>query len=175
MAKKEKAEKGGKGGLGATLALMLAAVILGLLFMPTAVVLVVGLLPTLVAGAATREGRAEKMMTVGAMNFAGCAPFLFDLWAGGQSVPHAFALISDPRTIVVIYCAAGAGYIIDWAMGGVVNAVMIQRAGQRQKEIKRRQAELVQRWGPEVTGELPLDAHGFPREAVRVTDAGAKA
>lgn len=126
------------------------------------VLLLVGMLPTLVALVADRSKRRTLVLTVGSMNLAGCAPFLIDLWAKGHTVDVALSLVADPLTVIVMYCAAGAGYIIDWAMSGIVGIVMVQRAGQRVKEIENQHAGLVERWGREVTGEIPVDSYGFP-------------
>ena len=171
MAKKEKEEKVKKqgrrkkrrGGVHGQI-LGLFAFITAVVFMPTTIMLFLGMLPTLVAGLVDRSGRGTKALTVGSMNLAGCTPFLLDLWTTGHTAENALSIISDPRTVIVIYCAAGIGYLIDWAMSGIVATIMIQRSGFRLKEIKRRQAELVERWGQEVTGTLPLDAYGFPIE-----------
>jgi hypothetical protein len=142
-----------------------------IVFLPTSIFLFFSMMPTLVAGLVDRSGKGTRALTVGAMNLAGSTPFLFELWTGGHTAQNALALISNPRTIVVIYCAAGIGYLIDWAMSGIVATVMIQRSASRLKEIKKKQAELVERWGEEVTGLLPLDAYGFPFEKPEETSA----
>ncbi len=135
-----------------------------IVFLPTTIFLFFAMMPTLVASLVDRSGKGTRALTVGAMNLAGSTPFLLELWTGGHTAENALTLISNPRTIIVIYCAAGIGYLIDWAMSGIVATVMIQRSASRLKEIKKRQADLVERWGQEVTGLLPLDAYGFPFE-----------
>lgn len=160
---KKKARRRKSKGAGAQL-LGLFSLVAAVVFMPTTILLFFGMLPTLVAGLVDRTGKGTKALTVGSMNLAGCTPFLFDLWTKGHTAENALAIISDPRTIIVIYCAAGIGYLIDWAMSGIVATIMIQRSASRLKEIKKRQAALVERWGPEVTGTVPLDAYGFPVE-----------
>ncbi len=160
MAIKAGRKKGGmKGSLLGVVALFAA-----LIFMPTTIVLLLGMLPTMVAAIVDRSGKGTQAMTVGAMNLAGCAPFLIDLWARGHAIDLAVSLITDPRTIIVIYSAAGIGYLISWAMAGIVGTMMVKRSQSRLKEIKKRRDRLVERWGPEVTGEIPLDAYGFPIE-----------
>lgn len=160
-----------RGGWSAQL-LGLFAFITAIVFMPTTIMLFLGMLPTLVAGLVDRSGKGTKALTVGSMNLAGCTPFLLDLWTTGHTAENAMAIISDPRTIIVIYCAAGIGYLIDWAMSGIVATVMIQRSGFRLKDIKKRQAALVEKWGQEVTGVLPLDAYGFPIEKAEENQSG---
>lgn len=156
---KKAGRRGGKkrilGGMG---------LIMALVFMPTTVFLFLAMLPTIVAGVIDRTGKGTMALTVGSMNLAGTTPFLLDLWTSGHTIPDALELISDPRTVIVIYCAAGMGYLIDWVLSGMVAAIMVQHAGLRLKSIKKRQADLVERWGREVTGEVPLDVFGFPIE-----------
>lgn len=138
--------------------------ILSAVFFPTALVLAVGMLPTLGANIGARGGVRAKTLTVGAMNLAGCVPFLLDLWSSDSSIPHAISLIRSPRTIVVIWSAASIGYLINWAMAGIVNTIMVQRANMQLKDLKKQQLQLVERWGPEVKRDMPVDADGFPLE-----------
>ncbi|MCB9989630.1 MAG: hypothetical protein H6868_09930 [Rhodospirillales bacterium] len=144
-------------GLFVTLGLIAAIVML-----PTTVLLMVGMLPTLVAALFGKYGRGSIALTVGAMNLAGCSPFLFHLGLHGHSMQLAFELILDPLNIVVIYGAAALGYLINWSLSGIVSTVIVQRSYARLEDIKKHQEALVKRWGEEVTGELPLDEDGFP-------------
>lgn len=144
-----------------------------IVFLPSTMLLFVGMLPTLVAGVVDRGGKGTKALTVGSMNFAGCCPFLLDLWAKGHNADVVVSIITNPQTIVVIYAAAGIGYLISWAMSGIVGTMMVQRGGGRLRDIERRQKALVSRWGPEVTGDLVLDPYGFPVDS-QERGAGAK-
>jgi len=133
--------------------------------MPTTMLVFFGMLPTVVALFIDRTGEKTRALAVGAMNAAGCTPFILQLWTTNNSMEHAGMIITDPRTIIVMYCAAGVGYIIDWAISGLVGTVMVQRANARREQIAKYQAEMVERWGVEVTGEIPVDAYGFPLES----------
>lgn len=134
----------------------------GLVFLPTSIILIVGMLPTLVATLLDTHPEKTKGVTVGAMNLAGCAPFVIQLWKSGQSPEHAMQVIFDPFAIVVIYAAAAVGYLIDWSLTGIVSSFLSQRGRARLNDINAQQKQLVERWGQEVTGEIPLDAQGFP-------------
>lgn len=159
MAKKKKSAQKNKGwGLQI---MLIFAFLTAILFMPTTVLLLLGMLPTVVALVIDRHG-GTRAITVGSLNLCGCLPFLLELWTTSHTMAQAVTLITDPRTIIVMYAAAGIGYMIDWALSGIVATIMIQRATGRLKAIRQRQEEMVVRWGPEVTGELPLDAEGFP-------------
>lgn len=161
MAKKSNKQKA-KVGYGLQV-LLLFVLLVAILFMPTTILLLFGMLPTVVAAVVDRGG-GTRALTVGAMNLAGCVPFLLELWTMGHSSENSMALITDPRTIIVMYSAAAIGYMIDWALSGIVATLMIHRATARLEKIRDRQDYLVERWGREVTGELPLDPEGFPLE-----------
>ena len=140
----------------------------------TTIFLVIGMLPTIVAWLADRSKKRTLVLTVGAMNLAGCSPFLIQLWSKGHTLDLSLSIISDPFTVVVMYSAAGIGYIIDWALSGIVAKIMIERARGRVKAIKERQADLIERWGREVTGEIPIDPYGFPIKAETPEADGAE-
>lgn len=144
---------------------LIATLMLGVMFSAMAVILLVGMIPTIVALIVDRSQGRMRAMTVGAINFAGCTPFLVEVFKKGNTIETAITYITQPRTIVVMYMAAGMGYLIDWAMTGIVSAIMVQRAKGRIKEIKKNQKDLIERWGPEVTGTIPLDEFGFPKES----------
>lgn len=169
--KKMKARKGGKkpvrrkkkksvgqvfGGLG---------LVMAIIFMASTIVLLVGMLPTVVAIFVDRTRQKNKAVTVGAMNLAGCTPFLLELWSQGHNVGKSIDIITDPMAIVVMYAAAAVGYIIDWAMTGLVAGILYDRGQKRAVAIKKKQEELVERWGKEVTGTIPLDEYGFALDA----------
>ena len=158
MAKRKK-----KKGMGGVIA-GLGAILMALLLMPTTIMLLFGMLPTIVAGVADRSRRGTRTLTIGSMNLAGCTPFLIELWTKGHTADVSLTIISDPRTVILIWSIAAVGYLIDWSMSGIVSTLLVQRAAARLESIKKRQGELIERWGREVTGEMPLDAFGFPIE-----------
>lgn len=143
---------------------LVMGIIVGVVVMPTSFLLIVGMAPTPAAALLDRTKKKTKVLTVGAMNFAGCSPFLFDLWMKGHDFAMSMKIALDPKAIIVMYSAAGVGYLLDWAMTGVVSGVMVRRGQSRVEFIRERQAKLVERWGRKVTGELVLDPQGFPLE-----------
>ncbi len=156
-----KAQAGGKKKLGAISLVGFFFVMVAVLVLPTTIVLAVGMLPTMAAMIGSSAGKGSKVLTIGMMNLAGCFPFLLPLWASDHTVGQALSILMDIRSIIVMYCAAGIGYLIDWAMAGIVNTIMVQRASGRLDDVRKRQARLIERWGEEVKGDLPLDSSGF--------------
>jgi hypothetical protein len=158
------AKKKVKSGSGWQLHLLLVMGLLSaVVFSAMAILLVVGMIPTIVAALADRTKYRLRTWTIGAMNLAGCVPFLLEIGKKGASIEIALEYISNPRTIVVMYFAAAMGYVIDWAVTSLVASFMIQRGKGRQTDIEKQQKLLVERWGPEVTGEVPLDESGFAK------------
>lgn len=147
------------------------ALLIGAAFASTSVILLIGMVPTIVAYFVDSSKEKLKPVTVGAMNLAGCFPFVLEMWMQqGSDVGVALATILDAKTIAAIYSAALIGYMIDWAMTGLVAQVMHHRGRHRLDEIEKRQEQLILRWGPEVRGDVDLDEYGFPVDA-----EGAKA
>lgn len=162
--KKRKKTKGKKAkNASFKLHLFLAVLLmLSIVFLSSAVILFIGLLPMFVAFFVDRSKKKTKAITVGAMNVAGCVPFLMELWKADASMDKALSIIFDPMAIIVIYSAAGVGYIIDWAMTLIVANILFQRGTARKNAIEKRQKELIERWGQEVDGNTALDHEGFP-------------
>jgi hypothetical protein len=162
-APKAEIKKSRKGGFGwRARVLWIVGLVMAIVFLPSAVLLLFGMLPTIMAALFDRKRNGVRGLTVGAMNLAGCSWFLIELWTKGNQFPTAVAIISSPQTIIFIYSAAAIGYMIDWALTGIVAGLMLQRGQARKKDIVKQQAQLAQRWGREVTGEIPLDPQGFP-------------
>ncbi len=144
--------------------LLIIAFFISVMFSAISIVLVIGMIPTIVATIVDRSEDRLKMLTVGALNLAGCMPFLLEIFKKGNDIGTAVGFITQPRTIVIMYMAAAMGYMIDWAMTGIVSSIMVQKGKARLKEIEKQQKMLSERWGVEVTGTIQLDEFGFARD-----------
>lgn len=159
MAKQKKNAVGWRGQV-----FLIVGILCCFLFAPLAVILVVGMIPSIVVMIVDHKEGRMRALTIGAINFAGCSPFMIEVFKKGNNLETAMTYILQPRTIVVIYFAAAMGYLVDWAMTGIVSSILVQKTKSRMKEIQDSQKELTERWGVEVTGTVPLDEFGFPRE-----------
>lgn len=165
MAEKIKKKKKKKAIISWKMQILLIFIALAaLMAMPTTVLIFFGMMPTAAAYFIDRTKTKTRALTVGAMNAAGCAPFILKLWATEHTLENSFMIVTDPRTIIVMYCAAGVGYLLDWTVSGLVGTFMVSKAEYRRNMIKERQAQLVERWGREVTGDVIVDVAGFPIE-----------
>ena len=141
---------------------LVLGMLMAIVFLPTTTMLMVGMLPTIICSLVDKTRGMVRTMSVGAMNLSGCIPFVIELWARGNDFEVAFDYLIEPRTIIVMYFAASMGYLIDWAMTGIVSSVMVEKAKGRIRDIEKRHAALIERWGEEVTGRIPVDSEGFP-------------
>lgn len=118
--------------------------------LPTALMLALALLPAVVAMVTDRSPARSGMISIGAMNLAGTWPFLLKLWTSGHTVVNAMKIILDPTAWLVIYAAAGVGWLLYVSFPALVAACMAIFAGRRLTQLRARQKQLVEEWGPEV-------------------------
>ena len=137
------------------------AVLMAVVFLPTTVLLMIGMLPTPAAFLVDKTAKKIKVLTVGAMNLAGCSPFIIELWRLDNSIETALSIVADPMTIIVMYAAAGMGYVLDWSLKGAISLFLYERGRARMIAIEKTQKDLLTRWGKEVTGKYQMDEAGF--------------
>ena len=142
--------------------LIIGLVIVAIVFLPSTILLLLGMLPTIVVSLSDRTAQRLKTVTIGCLNFASCFPFWIDLALGGHSVEQALHMVGQPATIIVMYMGAGAGYGLELFLTQMVANFSAQQGRNRLKNIQAKQKVLITRWGPEVAGDLPLDSAGFP-------------
>ena len=150
--KKVKKKKKGKKKQSKVQIFLIGFILLAAAFLPTAFFLFISLLPFFVAYFTDKSKKKTRTITVGALNFAGCVPFLMEMWTTDHSLDKAFAMLFSVIPIIVVYAAAAVGYIIDWAMTYIVSNLLYQRGLARKKAIEKRQADLIERWGQDVMG-----------------------
>lgn len=141
--------------------LLIGFIIVAVLFLPTTLILFVGMMPTIAARFTDRSKARVRVLTIGFLNFAGCFPFWYQLLQKGHDLDTALKILGNPTTIIVMYAAAGAGYLVDWAVTGLVASFMYNRGKNRLVEINKIHEGMIEKWGPEVTGDLPMDMYGF--------------
>jgi hypothetical protein len=119
---------------------------------PTCVLMLVGMVPTIVAYVVDREQRPTLAFTIAPLNLAGLMPYLLTLWTGRDTMPTVVHLLTDVYVWLVIYLAAGAGWLLYLGMPTIV-AVLLQRSlNSRKNRLVSVQAKLRADWGAEVGG-----------------------
>lgn len=131
--------------------LLVVLLLLGLAFLPTSLLLFVGMLPSVVAFF-FRTPYSVRASTIVAMNLAGCIPFVFKLWSSSNDFEASVRIITDLNYLSVMYMAAAFGYMIDWVVTGIVSSYQYQKGLRRMKMIKKRQKFLIDQWGRGVAG-----------------------
>ncbi len=132
------------------------AILAGVVFLPTSVLLFVGMLPAIVAFVVSGRSASAKVSTVTAMNLAGCVPFVFKLWSSGNDIEASLDIVTNTHYVSIIYMAAAFGYMVDWVVTGIVSSFLYQRGLKRMEEIIRRQKELKKQWGDAVDEQSSL-------------------
>ncbi len=135
---------------GALVAFVLAMIISGALFIPTAVLVMIGMLPAIVAFLIDDDRKKSLSMTVALMNGAGVIPFVIELWHKGQTLHETFAIIQQPMVWLFMYGGAAMGWLIIYSVPAVVQALLTHRASVRIADIDKRHADLVVQWGEDV-------------------------
>jgi hypothetical protein len=145
-----KASHPARSGRTMTLMILVLVIIVGISFMPTTIVVVAGLIPTLAAFVADQSARRSVTLTIGFMNAAGIVPSIIDLWQSGQTVEHSFTMVQNATMYLVAYGAAGCGWMIYFIVPPVVRLMLAQSVKLHIKELEEEQAALRRIWGEEV-------------------------
>ena len=118
--------------------------------LPTLLLLVAGLVPTYVAYGTDKDPEKTGAISVFAMNLAGIAPFLIDLWVKGQTLANALRILSDTNNWLVILGAAAIGQLVIYAVPQAIAAMSLGHAETRIKILRKNLDMLKESWGPEV-------------------------
>ena len=127
--------------------LLLILLVLAAVLMPSAILLAVLMVPSLVVYVIDRNPHRYFTVTIGLPNFCGVLPPLMELWERGQSFDGAFSAISDPWNMMVAYGAAGLGWILYLGTPIFVSSYLSISTDGKIKAIRRYQDDLVEAWG----------------------------
>ncbi len=131
-----------------------AALAIGMVFaLPTVLVIGMGLLPTFAALLVDVHPRKYAAWSVGLLNSAGLLPYLGDLWVTGHNLDGAFEVLSNVVAWLVIYSAAGAGWLIYMAMPTLGSVIIDIRSNGRIRRLKAEKQALIEEWGEAVAGD----------------------
>lgn len=145
--------KRGKSGITTTLVLL---PVFGFLI-PTCVVLLIGMMPTVVAVMLDRGRSKHLATTVGLLNFCGTVPGLVELWREWQAYAAATRIVTDAFFWLTAFGAAAIGWAIYLLMPLLIGSLYGVLSNHRLEGLKHRQQQLVQAWGEEVIGEDGVD------------------
>ena len=127
----------------------LAAIIMsGLVAIPTAMVFIVGMLPTIVAFIIDKTNGKTKARTVGFSNLVGVFVVVMDLWKTEHSIDYAFSILLDPYNWLYMYLSAAVGWGINiffrWSAKKYIHARGIAAL----KKLRKKRYKLETEYGP---------------------------
>lgn len=161
-----------KRGLRWIIWIIIISLLMMVISLPTVLLVFFGMLPTIVAWIIDRSAERYATFCVGGMNISGVFPFLGDIWFKDHSVDAAIAVMTNVFDLMVIYGAAGFGWMVFIAVPPVVTTflqVMLQR---RVTVLRTNQSKIIEEWGEDVTKVLeiakeagvPVDGAPLPAE-----------
>jgi hypothetical protein len=135
---------------------------LALVLLPSTLVLIAAMVPTLVARIVDPAPGRQLTVTVGSLNFAGALWFMHDLWSAGQSFSAIMPTLSDMVGWLAALVGAGMGWVIYWLMPILSRSIANTKSNMRLSRVRKAQDELVEQWGDPVRGNHSLP--GSPLE-----------
>jgi hypothetical protein len=129
--------------------LTIATGVLVLIFaaLPTAMLLAMGLAPTLVARIVDTTPGRYLTKCVAWMNIAGLVPYLTNLWFSGHDMATAIKIVTDVYSWFFVYSAAGMGWLLFLGLPGAVAMFRALNAKRRIYFLREKQKELILEWG----------------------------
>jgi len=129
---------------------LVALILLGFFSKESAMLVAVGILPTLVlAFTGKGDNKTRRVVTVGLTNSAGILLLLGEVWSNPGSFER---IIISPNNWIIMWGSAAIGYALNY-VGPMIAAIVIQGLAQdRIKNINQQKQDLVELWGHDVLG-----------------------
>ncbi len=152
------AKQGAKQGGGVALRFAKYGLVVILLLMlvfatPVFVILAAGIVPTLTAAFVDRDPDKNTTIAVGTLNLAGISPYVVKMLSGPMTLDRAIDQLMQVYTWLVMYGAAGAGWLFIVILPPITGAYLNALANGRIQHLRRGQRRLIELWGEEVAGQ----------------------
>src|SRR5258708_18984040 len=135
-------------GLSLLLWLLVPAIVVFAL--PTLILIAIGMLPSLVAYIVDRREEKYAAYCVGGFNISGVIPYLFVLWAQGDTMFALSAIAKNPFAWLVMYGAAAIGWLANYWVPQITMRVRRARDRAEIARLRKRQDQILDEWGMEV-------------------------
>lgn len=154
MANKIRAPKRGGKPTSRSTALLIVCGIFGFIVaaLPTVIILLVGMIPTVVAYIIDLTPGRYAARCVAGLNIAGVVPFLNRLWSSTNDLPAAIGVVTDVYAWFAFYAASGVGWALFVSLPGFVASFKTYSAKRRANVLREHLGELKEEWGSEITG-----------------------
>jgi hypothetical protein len=128
-----------------TMVMLTTVTLIAALFiaLPTVTLFAVGMVPTVVAYIVDLSPGRYACRCVASLNFAGVFPHILKLWTTGHHMTGALKVAADPYAWLVMFSAAGLGWLLFIGVPGVSAALQSLNAKRTVESLKQRQRELV--------------------------------
>lgn len=142
---------------------------------PTLMVALGGMLPTFVAFIVDNRKERYAARTVGYLNSAGVFIVCLDMWGSDHTWQHALDLLAQPVNWLIMFGAAGVGWLLYFGLPPITNAYLTIHNDLRMKSLNSEQEKLVKEWGSGVRRNAPsLDARAREDEEEGEDDVPAR-
>ena len=119
--------------------------------MPSGILLLIGMLPTITIWQYDHLQNKNIALTVGFMNLAGIVPFIVEVFPYGQQMQHALPILQSTKTWGFIYLSAFMGWMVLQGLHPLIKRNLTAQITNRQEKFRKTQEQLVEKWGEEVT------------------------
>lgn len=156
----KKAAETKRRGLSMTTKMVLGVSALPLIgvLLPTLIVVVPLMLPSIAAYVFDRSRERYLAITVGLPNVCGTLPAIGTLWAGGQSFTSASLVLGDVMFWLIAYAAAAMGWVLHGVLPPFMAGYYQQASRARILHLQRKQKDLIETWGEDVSESGPPPA-----------------
>ena len=127
--------------------ILLCLVALLVISLPTVLLLLFGMLPTIVAWVVDRSQQKYATFCVCGMNFSGVFPFLSDVWFKDHSTDAAVRILTNVFDLTVIYGAAAFGWMIFIAVPPVITQFISAMLQKRVATLREQQQKIIEEGG----------------------------
>jgi len=138
-------------GLRRIVWILLCLVALLVISLPTVLLLLFGMLPTIVAWVIDRSKQKYATFCVCGMNFSGVFPFMSDIWFKDHSTDAAVRILTNVFDLMVIYGAAAFGWMVYVAVPPVITQFISAMLQKRVATLRDQQQKIVEEWGEGVS------------------------
>ncbi len=125
-----------------------------LVSLPTVMLVFFGLLPSIVAWIIDRSEQKYATACVFGLNFSGLFPFLMEIWFEDHSLDAAIRIMTDVFDLMLIYGAAGFGWMLYMALPPFITTFLSVMSEHRVTVLKENQAGIIEEWGENVATVL---------------------
>ncbi|MSO70976.1 MAG: hypothetical protein EXQ88_03030 [Alphaproteobacteria bacterium] len=129
------------------------AIMASMMMWSAALLILVGLLPSLAAILIDREEGNPLTRAVAAANAVGILAVVLDFRSGPNTTAHALAALGNGLTLLKMFGAAGLGWMIYLGLPTIMLTFLEHADAARHKVLRKRQEELIKEWGAETRGE----------------------